>query len=89
MNVQSERNCRSLIEVLSRHLLCGTGEITKNFNQNSQYAGRDSNEAPPEYVSGVLPLDQPARPKIVRESPLGNQGGDGRIILRWISEGNL
>jgi hypothetical protein len=53
---------RSLVltEVLSRKLPGRTEEHNED-PQDNQCPGRDSNRAPPEYVSRALPLDQPVR----------------------------
>jgi hypothetical protein len=46
------------IEVLFRQFL---GETEENDSQDSQCSDRDSNPAPPDYESTVLPVYQPVR----------------------------
>jgi hypothetical protein len=50
-----EGDSHDLIEVLTQSLFGGTDENNENLRCDEQ----DSNQAPPEYKSTALPLDQP------------------------------
>jgi hypothetical protein len=52
---------RDLIQELSRYLREGTEENMKDLSQDSRYPDLDSNRAPPEHKSGLLPLHKYAR----------------------------
>jgi hypothetical protein len=61
MNSEFERMQKEIamtyFETLFRHLAEGTAEKQDNFNQDTWYTDRDSNQAPPEYKSQSLPLE--------------------------------
>jgi hypothetical protein len=51
-----ESSGRGTLEVPLDHLPGRTEKDMKNFNQASRYPDQDSNRAPPEYESTMLPL---------------------------------
>jgi hypothetical protein len=50
----------SVIEVLLRNIVIQTEEVNENLSHDSQCPDGDGHQAPPEYKSPVLPLQQRA-----------------------------